>query len=121
LTLAQEKVVLRYMITVNSLSRRLFPLGRTSSFLKKFIEEAKRKGADIEQSMILQSSEITTFQHILHTASGVSVTDFKLGIEVVQHNSGHSPASGVSMEQYEAACEAQDDSNHDPGIIIWPL
>ncbi|KAJ7718470.1 hypothetical protein B0H14DRAFT_2166490, partial [Mycena olivaceomarginata] len=32
-----------------------------------------------------------------------------------------SPTSGVSMEQYEAACEAQDDSNHDPGIIIWLL
>ncbi|KAJ6494465.1 hypothetical protein C8R45DRAFT_824329 [Mycena sanguinolenta] len=69
--------------------------------------------------MILQSSEIATFQHILHT--GVSVTDFKLGIEVVQHNSGPSPASGVSVEQYEAACEAQDDSNHDLGIIIWLL
>ncbi|KAJ7779279.1 hypothetical protein B0H14DRAFT_2631342 [Mycena olivaceomarginata] len=54
-------------------------LGRTSYFLKKFIEEAKRKGVDIEQT------------------------------------------SGVSMEQYEAACEAQDDSNHDPGIIIWLL
>ncbi|KAJ7896460.1 hypothetical protein B0H13DRAFT_1557203, partial [Mycena leptocephala] len=32
-----------------------------------------------------------------------------------------SPASGVSMKQYEAACEAQDASNHDPGIIIWLL
>ncbi|KAJ7686042.1 kinase-like domain-containing protein, partial [Mycena olivaceomarginata] len=54
-------------------------LSRTSYFLKKFIEEAKRKCVDIEQT------------------------------------------SEVSMEQYEAACEAQDDSNHDPGIVIWLL
>lgn len=49
----------------------------------------------------------------------ISVTDFKLGIEVVENGSAPSPASGISLEQYQAACEAQDDSGSDPGIVIW--
>jgi hypothetical protein len=49
----------------------------------------------------------------------ISVTDFKLGIEVVENGSAPSPASGISFEEYQAACEVQDDSVFDPGVIIW--
>ncbi|KAJ7879947.1 hypothetical protein B0H14DRAFT_2500381 [Mycena olivaceomarginata] len=74
-------------------------LGRTSYLLMQFMAEAKRKGVDIDQE--------------------ISVTDFKLSIEVVETGSAPSPASGISLEQYQAACEAQDDSGSDPGIVIW--
>ncbi|KAJ6560013.1 kinase-like domain-containing protein [Mycena capillaripes] len=74
-------------------------LSRTEHFLGRFIGEAKRQGIDIE--------------------SGIGVTDFKIGVEVVQNNSGPSKASGFSVEQYEAAHEAQDNSDSDPGLIIW--
>ncbi|KAJ6605071.1 hypothetical protein B0H10DRAFT_1747741, partial [Mycena sp. CBHHK59/15] len=74
-------------------------LGRTSYLLAQFMAEAKRKGVDIDQ--------------------GISVTDFKLGIEVVVNGSAPSPASGISFEEYQAACEVQDDSVFDPGVIIW--
>ncbi|KAJ7758933.1 kinase-like domain-containing protein, partial [Mycena maculata] len=60
-------------------------LARASYFLEKFIAGAKRQG--------------------------IQVTDFKLGIEVVEDISGPSVASGFSLEQYEAA--------FDPSIIVW--
>ncbi|KAJ6626635.1 hypothetical protein B0H10DRAFT_1780807, partial [Mycena sp. CBHHK59/15] len=74
-------------------------LSKAAYFLKRFIAEAKRQSVDIEQ--------------------GIEVTDFKLGIEVVQDGSGPSEASGFSMEQYQAAVQAQADSNSDPGIVVW--
>ncbi|KAJ6617370.1 hypothetical protein B0H10DRAFT_1878500 [Mycena sp. CBHHK59/15] len=74
-------------------------LGRTGYFLKQFMAEAKRKGVDIDQ--------------------GISVTDFKLGIEIVENGSAPSLASGISLEQYQAGSEVQDDSSSDPGIVIW--
>ncbi|KAJ6611721.1 kinase-like domain-containing protein, partial [Mycena sp. CBHHK59/15] len=74
-------------------------LGRTSYLLMQFMAEAKRKGVDIDQ--------------------GISVTDFKLGIEVVENGSAPSPAPGISLEKYQAAYEVQDDSSSDTGIVIW--
>ncbi|KAJ7109627.1 kinase-like domain-containing protein [Mycena crocata] len=66
-------------------------LARTSYFLGKFIAEAKQQDVEIQQ--------------------GIHVTDFKLGIELVEDVAGPSAASGFSLEQYQAA--------HDPGIIVW--
>ncbi|KAJ7854450.1 hypothetical protein B0H13DRAFT_1484341, partial [Mycena leptocephala] len=74
-------------------------LSRAAYFLKRFIAEAKRQSVDIEQ--------------------GIEVTEFKLGIEVVQDGSGPSAASGFSLEQYQVAVEAQADPSSDPGIVIW--
>ncbi|KAJ6602925.1 hypothetical protein B0H10DRAFT_1823046, partial [Mycena sp. CBHHK59/15] len=83
-------------------------LSRAGYFLKKFIAEAKRQDVDIEQ--------------------GIQVTDFKLAVEVVEEASGPSKASGFSVEQYQAAREAQGsglstsdalDPISDPGIVIW--
>jgi hypothetical protein len=62
---------------------------------------------------MLRSSDIS---HSLHN-TGISVTDFKLGIEVIENGSAPSPASGTSLVQYQAACEVQDGSDHD--IVIW--
>ncbi|KAJ7911208.1 hypothetical protein B0H13DRAFT_1875963 [Mycena leptocephala] len=71
-------------------------LSKTGYFLGKFMSDAKKQGVDIEQ--------------------GIQATDFKLGVEVAQDNSGPSAASGFSVEQYRAARETQDDSISDPVI-----
>ncbi|KAJ7911776.1 hypothetical protein B0H13DRAFT_1875508 [Mycena leptocephala] len=68
-------------------------------FLKRFVAESKRKGVDIEQ--------------------GIQVTDFELGVGVAQDDSGPLIALGFSKKKYQAACEAQTNSDSDPGIIIW--
>ncbi|KAJ7658237.1 hypothetical protein DFH06DRAFT_990388, partial [Mycena polygramma] len=68
-------------------------LSRTIFFVKHFMAEAKRKE--------------------------ISVTDFKLGIEIVEDGSAPSPASGISSDEYLAACDLQDDSHSDPGIVVW--
>ncbi|KAJ7937661.1 hypothetical protein B0H13DRAFT_2302486 [Mycena leptocephala] len=74
-------------------------LSRTAYILNRFIAEAKRQSVDIDER--------------------IEVTDFKLGIGVVQDGSGPSAASGFSMEEYQAAAEAQADPSSDPGIVIW--
>ncbi|KAJ6474519.1 kinase-like domain-containing protein [Mycena vulgaris] len=55
-------------------------LSKAGYFLKRFIAEAKKKGVEIEQ--------------------GIQVTDFKLGVEVIQEGCGPSTASGFSSEHY---------------------
>ncbi|KAJ7261621.1 kinase-like domain-containing protein [Mycena rebaudengoi] len=74
-------------------------LSRLAYFLQRFVAEAQRKGVDIDQ--------------------GIQVTDFKLGVEVVQSDTGPSTASGFSLEQYQTACEAQTNSDSNPGIVVW--
>ncbi|KAK6993138.1 hypothetical protein R3P38DRAFT_2800886 [Favolaschia claudopus] len=51
----------------------------------------------------------------------ISVTDFKLGIEVVGDGATPSPASGISLERYQAACNAQEDLDSNPVKILWLL
>ncbi|KAJ7934964.1 hypothetical protein B0H13DRAFT_1591210 [Mycena leptocephala] len=74
-------------------------LSRAAYFLKSFDNE----------------SQITFFSK----STGIEATEFKLGIEVVRDGSGPSAASGFSLEQYQAAVEAQADPSSDPGIVIW--
>ncbi|KAJ7758876.1 kinase-like domain-containing protein [Mycena maculata] len=74
----------------NEVVKEATRLSKLGYFLKRFLTEAKRQGVDIEH--------------------GIQVTDFRLGIEVVE-DSGPSTASGFSLEQYQAA--------GDPDIIVW--
>ncbi|KAJ7111432.1 hypothetical protein C8R44DRAFT_633314, partial [Mycena epipterygia] len=74
-------------------------LSKAGYFLKHFFVEAKRRGVDIEQ--------------------GIRITDFKLGIEVVQDNSGPSKASGFTLEQYQVAQEKQGNNGSISGLVIW--
>ncbi|KAJ7768617.1 kinase-like domain-containing protein [Mycena maculata] len=74
----------------NEVVKEATRLSKLGYFLKRFLAEAKRQGVDIEH--------------------GIQVTDFRLGIEVVE-DSGPSMASGFSLEQYQAA--------GDPDIIVW--
>jgi hypothetical protein len=37
----------------------------------------------------------------------------------VQHGSAPSAASGISSDAYQAACEAQDHTVLDPGLVVW--
>ncbi|KAJ7501191.1 kinase-like domain-containing protein, partial [Mycena galericulata] len=90
----------------NQVVKEATRLSKTAYFLKRFIAEAKRQGVDIEE--------------------GIEVTDFKLGIEVIEDGSGPSEASGFSPEQYQTALEAQHDPasdptshNANPGLVIW--
>ncbi|KAJ6580673.1 hypothetical protein B0H19DRAFT_1060411 [Mycena capillaripes] len=69
-------------------------LSRTGYFLKHFIAEAKKSGVDIEQG-------------------------FKIGVEVVLGNLGPSNASEFSLEQYQAACQAEDEPNSDSDLVVW--
>ncbi|KAJ7261489.1 kinase-like domain-containing protein [Mycena rebaudengoi] len=74
-------------------------LSKAGYFLKRFFADAKRRGVDIEQ--------------------GIQITDFKLGIEVVQDDSGPSKASGFSLEQYQATLEEKGDRGSISGLVIW--
>ncbi|KAJ7674304.1 kinase-like domain-containing protein, partial [Mycena rosella] len=68
-------------------------LSKAGYFLKRFITEANKQAVEITQ--------------------GIEVTEFKLGVEVVQDSCGPSKASGFSFDQYQTESE----SNH--GIIVW--
>ncbi|KAJ6447915.1 hypothetical protein C8R45DRAFT_817547, partial [Mycena sanguinolenta] len=75
-------------------------LAQAGYFLERLIDKAKRQNVDIEQ--------------------GISVTDFKLGIELVSCNSGPLIASGFLAGKYEAACNGQVDSESSvQGSLIW--
>ncbi|KAJ6491126.1 kinase-like domain-containing protein [Mycena sanguinolenta] len=51
---------------------------------------------------------------------GISVTDFKLGVELISSDSGPSIASGFSMEQHKIARDGQVDTpNSIQGSVIW--
>ncbi|KAJ7105542.1 hypothetical protein C8R44DRAFT_886492 [Mycena epipterygia] len=74
-------------------------LSKAGYFLKRFIMEANKQAVDITQ--------------------GIEVTEFKLGIEVVQDTCGPSKASGFSLDQYQLASSAQIESKSNHGIIVW--
>ncbi|KAJ7127788.1 kinase-like domain-containing protein, partial [Mycena epipterygia] len=73
-------------------------LSKAGYFLKRFIMEANKQAVDITQ--------------------GIEVTEFKLGIEVVQDTCGPSKASGFSLDQYQLASSAQIESKSNHGIIV---
>jgi hypothetical protein len=56
---------------------------------------------------------------LTHLPTGIQITDFKLGIEVVQDDSGPSKASGFSLEQYQATLEEKGDRGSISGLVIW--
>jgi hypothetical protein len=103
-------------------------LARATYFVERFLAEARRKDVDVEHGtplglFLLQGLHIWDFE------PGIQVTDFKLGMEVVQ-TSGPSVASGFSLEQYQAAQDVQppvdsddtasaSDSDRGPGIVVW--
>ncbi|KAJ7339842.1 kinase-like domain-containing protein, partial [Mycena albidolilacea] len=72
-------------------------LSKAGYFLKRFILEANKQAVDITQG----------------------VTEFKLGVEVVQDTCGPSKASGFSLDQYQLASSAQIESESNHGIIVW--
>ncbi|KAJ7844229.1 hypothetical protein B0H14DRAFT_2358766, partial [Mycena olivaceomarginata] len=61
-------------------------LSTTQYFLEQFITAARQQDVDIEKD--------------------IEVTDFKLGVEVIEAGAGPSIASGFSLEQYEATSRA---------------
>jgi hypothetical protein len=74
------------------------------------------------QARTLQKPKAPTGSPALHAAVAKGaprqITVF-LGIEMVPDGAGPSPASGVSLEQYQVACEAQVDSDSDSCLAIW--
>ncbi|KAJ7875731.1 hypothetical protein B0H14DRAFT_2343038 [Mycena olivaceomarginata] len=73
-------------------------LRTTQYFLEQFITAARQQDVDIEKD--------------------IEVTDFKLGVEVIEAGAGPSIASGFSLEQYEAVHE-EDQSSIQEGIVVW--
>ncbi|KAF7344642.1 Kinase-like protein [Mycena venus] len=70
-------------------------------FVTRFIGEAQKQDVEIEQR--------------------IRVTDFKLGVEIVDNAVGPSTASGFSLEQYQAA-QPNSDSDQltsDRGLVTW--
>ncbi|KAK6971448.1 kinase-like protein, partial [Favolaschia claudopus] len=76
-------------------------LGKTDIYLKGFVAEANDRGVSIDESL--------------------AVTKFKLGVEIVQDGCDPSPASGVSLDQYQAACNTTADSESGVSAvkILW--
>ncbi|KAK6974144.1 kinase-like domain-containing protein [Favolaschia claudopus] len=73
-------------------------LGKTDIYLKGFVAEANNRGV-----------------------SNLALTNFKLGVEIVQDGCDPSPASGVSLDQYQAACNATAGSESGVSAvkILW--
>ncbi|KAJ6507599.1 hypothetical protein DFH09DRAFT_942908, partial [Mycena vulgaris] len=74
-------------------------LSKAGYFLKRFIVEVNKQAVDITQ--------------------GIEVTEFKLGVEVVQDTCGPSKASGFSLDQYQLASSARIESEPNHGIFVW--
>ncbi|KAK7014510.1 kinase-like domain-containing protein [Favolaschia claudopus] len=68
-------------------------LAKSGYYLEHFVAEAKQRGVSIDET--------------------ISVTDFKLGIEVVQDGASPSLASGVSLDRY------QDANTNSNSKLLW--